>query len=78
LDDFSYDDQFVYIYTSFQEYGSMQKALEERDHEIISTELTYIPTTTKELSGEELKEVNDLIEALEDDDDVQSVYSTLQ
>jgi YebC/PmpR family DNA-binding regulatory protein len=77
LDDFSYDDQFFYIYSSFQDYGSMQKALEERELEILSTELTYIPTNTKELSGEQLKEVNDLIEALEEDDDIQSVYSTL-
>lgn len=78
LDDFSYDDQFIYIYSSFQDYGSMQKALEERELEILSTELTYIPTNTKELEGDQLKEVNDLIEALEEDDDVQSVYSTLQ
>jgi len=78
LDDFSYDDQFIYIYSSFQDYGSMQKALEERELEILSTELTYIPTNTKELEGDQLKEVNDLIEALEEDDDVQSVYSSLQ
>lgn len=78
LDDLSYDDQFIYIYSSFQDYGSMQKALEERELEILSTELTYIPANTKELEGEQLKEVNDLIEALEEDDDVQSVYSTLQ
>lgn len=78
LDDFSYDDQFIYIYASFQEYGNMQKALEEREIEILSTELQYIPTNTKELEGDQLKEVNDLIEALEEDDDVQSVYTTLQ
>lgn len=78
LDDLSYDDQFIYIYSSFQDYGSMQKALEERELEILSTELTYIPTNTKELEGDQLKEVNDLIEALEEDDDVQSVYSSLQ
>ena len=78
LYDFSYDDQFIYIYCSFQEYGSMQKYLEEKDIEILSTELQNIPTNTKELSGDQLKEVNDLIEALEDDDDVQSVYTTLQ
>jgi YebC/PmpR family DNA-binding regulatory protein len=77
LDELSHDDEFIYIYTSFRDYGNMQKALEEKEIEILSTELQYIPNTTKELNNEQLKEVNELIEALEEDDDVQSVYTTL-
>lgn len=78
LDDFSYDDEFIYIYVPFQEYGTMQKALEERNVEIKATELQYIPINYKELSVEQKKEVNELIEALEEDDDVQSVYHNMQ
>ncbi len=78
LDDFSYDDEYIYIYTPFQEYGSMQKALEERNIDITATELQYIPANYKKLSGEQQKEVNELIESLEEDDDVQSVYHNLQ
>lgn len=78
LDDFSYGDQSVYIYTPFVEFGNMQKALEEKDIEISATELQFIATNYKELSEEEQKEVNELIEALEEDDDVQSVYHNMQ
>jgi len=78
LDDFSYDDESVYIYTPFHEFGSMQKALEERNIEISATELQYIPTNYKELNDEQQKEVNELLEALEEDDDVQSVYHNMQ
>lgn len=78
LDDFSYDDDSIYIYAPFQEYGSMQKALEERNIEITATELQYLPVNYKELSDEQKKEVNELIEALEEDDDVQSVYHNMQ
>ena len=78
LDDFSYDDESIYIYAPFQEYGAMQKALEERNLEITATELQYIPVNNKELSEEQQKEVNELIESLEDDDDVQSVYHNMQ
>ncbi|MEW6701413.1 MAG: YebC/PmpR family DNA-binding transcriptional regulator [Bacteroidota bacterium] len=78
LDDFSYDDEFIYIYVPFQEYGIMQKALEERNVEIKATELQYIPINYKELSVEQKKDVNELIEALEEDDDVQSVYHNMQ
>lgn len=77
LDDLTGDDQFLYVYTSFHDFGTMQKALEEKGIEPASTELQYIPTTTKELNEEQQKEVNELIEAMEDDDDVQSVYHTM-
>jgi YebC/PmpR family DNA-binding regulatory protein len=78
LDEFSYDYEFIYIYTPFQEYGTMQKALEEKNIEIKATELQYIPTNYKDVTEEQRKEVNALIEALEEDDDVQSVYHNMQ
>lgn len=78
LDDLSYDDESVYIYTAFTEFGNMQKSLEERELEINATEIQYIPTNLKELNEEQTAEVNELIEALEEDDDVQSVYHNLQ
>lgn len=78
LDELSYDDDFVYIYVPFNEFGNMQKALEDRSLEIKATELQFIPNNLKELNEERQKEVNELIEALEDDDDVQSVYHGMQ
>jgi len=78
LDDFTSDDEFVYIYTPFQEFGSMQKALEDRNMEITATEFQFIPTNFKELNEEQRTEVNALIETLEEDDDVQSVYTNIQ
>lgn len=78
LDEFNYDDNFIYIYTPFQEFGNMQKALEEKELDINATEFQYIPSTYKELNEEQQKEVNELIETIEEDDDVQSVYHNLQ
>ena len=56
----------------------MQKALEERNIEITATEIQYLPVNYKELSDEQKKEVSELIEVLEEDDDVQSVYHNMQ
>ncbi|HTY36731.1 MAG TPA: YebC/PmpR family DNA-binding transcriptional regulator [Bacteroidota bacterium] len=67
----------IYIYTSFQDFGKMHKALEERGIEPINTEVQYIPTTTKELSEVEAKEVQDLLDVLEEDDDVLSVFHSM-
>jgi len=78
LDDLTGDEEFIYVYTSFLDFGTMQKALEEKGIDVASTELQYIPTNTKELNEEQKKEVNELIEAMEEDDDVQSVYHNMQ
>ncbi|MBI2416468.1 MAG: YebC/PmpR family DNA-binding transcriptional regulator [Ignavibacteriales bacterium] len=78
LDELSYDDNLIYIYVPFQEYGTMQKALEDRNLEVKGAELQFIPTNTKELTEEQAKEVTDMLDALEEDDDVQSVYNNMQ
>ncbi len=77
LDEMSAEDDFIYIYTAFQDFGTMQKALEERGIEVTSSELQYLPTNMKELNDEQQTEVNELLEALEEDDDVQSVYHSM-
>lgn len=77
LDDLTGDEENLYLYCAFQDFGNMQKALEEKGIEVSSTELQYIPGNTKELTEEQQKDVNDLIEALEEDDDVQAVYHNM-
>ena len=78
LDEFSYDDESIYIYVPFTEYGPMQKALEERELDITATELQYIPENYKELTDEQQAEFNEIVEAFDEDDDVQSVYHNMQ
>ena len=67
----------IIIYTKFTEFGHFQKFLESKNMEANSTELHYIPATTKELSEDEQDEVLKLVDALESDDDVQHVYHNL-
>lgn len=67
----------IIVYTKFTEFGHMQKFLESRHLDAKSSELQYIPTTTKELTEAEQDEVLKLIELLEADDDVQNVYHNL-
>ena len=67
----------IIVYTKFTEFGHMQKFLEARNLEAKSSELHYVPSTTKELQEEQQDEVLKLVEVLESDDDVQSVYHNL-
>ncbi len=78
LEDLIQGEQEFYLYTTFQDFGRMQKALEERGIEGAGTEIQFIPTATKELPAEQVAEVKELLDALEEDDDVQSVFHTLQ
>jgi len=68
----------IVIRTAFNEFGNMSKALEEKGIEIITAELTRIPTTTVELNEEQSNEVLKLVDSLEQDDDVQKVYYNLK
>jgi YebC/PmpR family DNA-binding regulatory protein len=68
----------VVIRTAYNEFGHMSKALEEKGIEIITAELTRIPTTAVELNEDQSNEVLKLIDNLEQDDDVQKVYHNLK
>ena len=68
----------IIIRVTFEEFGNMTKALEERKIEIISSELTRIPMNVMELSEEHAEEVLKLVDHMEEDDDVQKVYHNLK
>jgi YebC/PmpR family DNA-binding regulatory protein len=67
----------VVLYTDFTDFGTMQKALEDRNIETTSAALEYVPTTTKKLEDSEIEQVIKLIDRLEEDDDVLNVYHTM-
>ena len=68
----------IIIRTAFSEFGNMNKALEEKGIEVITAELTRIPTKTVELGEEESNDVLKLVDKLEQDEDVQKVYHNLK
>ncbi|MEZ6013526.1 MAG: YebC/PmpR family DNA-binding transcriptional regulator [Planctomycetota bacterium] len=65
------------IRSAFTAFGDVQKALEDRGITPISSELEYICGTATELPEDQAKEVLEVIDKLEQDDDVQKVYHTL-
>src|SRR5688572_5571279 len=76
-EDIERNDDEVVVYTKFTEFGHMLKFLESKQLEAKSSELQYVPSATKELSEAEQDEVLKLVEVLESDEDVQSVYHNL-
>ena len=66
------------LYAPFESFGVVQKELERRGFEILSSGFERIPQSTKSLPPEQQEEVLQLIERIEDDDDVQNVYHSLE
>ncbi len=76
-EDIQKEEDVTIIYTKFTEFGHMQKFLESKNLVAKSADLQYIPNSTKELSEAEQDEVMECISALEEDEDVQTVYHNL-
>ncbi len=74
---FAEDDEIV-IYAEFQNFGPIQKYLEENNFEIKSFKFERIPNDMKQLTDEEKEEVEKLLEKLEEDDDVTNVFHNME
>ena len=72
------DDDGILLYAPFESFGMIQKELENRNLEILSSGFERIPQVLKSLDSQAQEEVLQLIEKIEEDDDVQNVYHTLE
>jgi YebC/PmpR family DNA-binding regulatory protein len=72
------DDEGVIVYAPFEQFGAIQSFFETNNIEILSSGFERIPTTTKKLSAEEQADVEKLLVRLEEEDDVQNVYHSME
>ena len=72
------DEDGMLLYAPFENFGVLQKELENRFFKILSSSFERIPKITKLLDKDAQQEVIKLIEKIEEDDDVQQVYHGLE
>lgn len=72
------DEEEIMISGAFESNGEIQKYLEENGFEIISSEFVYEANDYKELNAEQAAQVEALIDVVEEDEDVQNVFTTMQ
>ena len=70
-------DQWI-VYTAYDKMQDVQKALEAQGIECKGSELTMVPNTPTKLELADAKKVQRLIDRLEELDDVQNVYTTME
>ena len=78
LEEIFEDEDGIIIYAPFESFGNIQSYLEEKEIEILSSGFDQIPQVTKKLSPEEAADVEKILEKIEEDDDVQNVYHTME
>jgi YebC/PmpR family DNA-binding regulatory protein len=71
------DDEAV-ILVPFEDFGSMRDALESRNIPVLKAETQRFPNTTTALSAEQAEQVLKLVDKIEEDDDIQAVYHTME
>jgi len=71
------DENTVYVYTAYEDFGQMQAKLEELGIEVKEASLQRFPQVTKELSSEHKEDLEKLIEKFEDDDDVKNFFHNM-
>ncbi len=72
------DEDGVMIYAPFEQYGNLQKYLEDHDLEILSSGFERIPQNTVALTEEQREEVEKILDKLDELDDVQQVYTSME
>lgn len=72
------DEDGIVIYAPFEQFGAIQSYLEANKLEILSSGFERIPTITKKLTEEQQADVEKLLDRLEEDDDVQNVYHSME
>ena len=71
------NEETIYAYADYKDFGTMSKALDEMNVEVSKATLQRIPTNPKELTEEQMEDIEEMLDKIEEDDDVQAVYTNL-
>jgi len=70
-------DDTVYVYGDYTNFGSLSQALDQMGIEVTKATLKRLPLNQVEFTEEQLADIEKLIDRIEDDDDVQAVYTNI-
>ena len=77
LESMEIEDEIVHIYGDYTSFGSLANALEKINANVKKAALERIANNPVEFSEEQLADIEKLLERIEDDDDVQAVFTNI-
>lgn len=72
------DEEYVKIYGNYTNFGTISQALENMNIEFEKAELQRIPTSPIQLTDKQFEEIEKLLDKIEEDDDVQAVFTNIE
>jgi YebC/PmpR family DNA-binding regulatory protein len=77
LDEIEVNENRVYVYGDYTAFGSLAAALEGLNIDVEKSNLQRIPTSPVEFSEEQLIDIEKMLDKIEDDDDIQQVFTNI-
>jgi len=77
LDEIEQVEEKVFVYGEYTSFGSIFEALEGLNIDVQKSNLQRIPTSPVEFSEEQLVDIEKMLDKIEDDDDIQQVFTNI-
>lgn len=77
LEEIQEEGERVFVYGDYTSFGSLSSALEEKGIDVEKSNLQRIPTQPVEFSDEQLEDIEKMLDKIEDDDDIQQVFTNI-
>ena len=77
LEEIELNDGKVYVYGDYISFGSLSQALEDMNIDVTKANLQRIPTSPVEFTEEQLEDIEKMLDKIEDDDDIQQVFTNI-
>jgi YebC/PmpR family DNA-binding regulatory protein len=78
LEELEHDEEEILVYVDFSNFGTMQRALEDRKLEVVTAGSQRVPASFIQVTEDQAKEIHELLEDIEEDDDVQHVFHNME
>ena len=70
-------ENLLFVYGDYTAFGTIAKALEEMELQVQKSSLKRFPTSPVEFSEDQLLEIEKMLDKIEDDDDIQQVFTNI-
>ena len=67
----------VFVYGDYTAFGTLSTGLEGMDIDVLKSNLQRIPMSTTEFTDEQLEDIEKMLDKIEDDDDIQQVFTNI-
>ena len=77
LEEIEEEEGMVYAYAEYSQFGTLMKGIEDLGIEVKKSSLQRYPTTPVEFTEEQLVDIDKMLDKIEDDEDVQAVFTNM-